>query len=62
MKEIPLHTADKTSRVLVGESFRNLGRYLPEGRIVVISDENVAGHYGDYFPGGLKIIVKSGIQ
>lgn len=60
MKEIALHTAEKTSRILIGESIRNLGNYLPGTGIVIITDENVARHYGDSFPGGLKIIVKPG--
>lgn len=60
MKEIPLHTKEKTSRILVGESLQNLSRYLPDKPCVVISDKNVAMHYEDAFPGGLKIVVEPG--
>ncbi len=60
MKEIPLHTADRTSRILVGEKFGNIGSYLPDKRLVIITDENVARHYSDSFPAGMEIIVKPG--
>jgi 3-dehydroquinate synthase len=60
MKEITLHTLEQTSRILVGESCANVGNYLPDKRLVIISDENVAGHYSGAFPGGLKIIIKPG--
>jgi 3-dehydroquinate synthase len=60
MKEIALHTIDKTSRILVGESFRNIGKYLPERQLVIITDEKVDERYSGSFPGGLKIIVKAG--
>ena len=41
MREIPLQTSGKTSRILVGESYRNIGKYLPASRLVIITDENV---------------------
>jgi len=44
----------------VGESFRNVGKYLPGKKLVVITDENIAGYYGDFLPEGLRIIVKPG--
>ncbi len=58
--EILLNTSDKTSRILVGESFRNLGKYLPDKPLVIITDENVARHYKDSFPPCLTIVVKPG--
>ncbi len=60
MKKIFLHTADNTSRILVGETFRNIGKYLPDRTLVIISDENVERHYSGSFPAGMKIIVKAG--
>jgi len=60
MREITLKTSDKTSRILVGESHRNIGKYLPVNPVVIITDENVANHYSDSFPGGLIIAVKPG--
>ena len=60
MKEITLHTEEKISRILVGESFRKLESYLPDTGLVIITDENVDRHYRDSFPQGLRIIVKPG--
>ncbi len=60
MKEITLHTEEKISRILVGESFRKLESYLPDAGLVIITDENVDRHYRDSFPQGLRIIVKPG--
>ncbi len=60
MKEISLHTPEKTSRILVGESLANVGNYLPDRPLVIITDENVDGIYSDAFPGGLKIVVEPG--
>jgi 3-dehydroquinate synthase len=60
MKDIPLHTGESTSRILVGESLGRITSYLPGKEIVIISDENVARHYSGSFPGGLEIIVQAG--
>jgi len=49
MKEIRLNTTDSSCRILVGESFRNVGDYLPGNRLVIITDENVYKHYGAFF-------------
>jgi 3-dehydroquinate synthase len=60
MKEILLNTPGKSSRILVGESYRNIRKYLPDKPLVIITDENVALHYGDSFPDGIRIVVKPG--
>ncbi len=60
MREITLNTSGKTSRILVGETFRNISTYLPDKPLVIITDENVAAHYADSFPEGLIISVKAG--
>ncbi len=60
MKEILLNTSEKTSRLLVGESFHNVGNYLPGKPLVILLDENVANHYADSLPEGLRIIIKPG--
>jgi len=60
MQQITLKTSDKTSRILVGESFRNLKKYLPDKPLVIITDENVARYYRKLFPDGLEIILKPG--
>ena len=40
----------RESQVIVGESYRNLARYLPAGRqVIVITDANILRYYGDFF-------------
>jgi len=62
MKEIHLNTADGTSRILVGESYKNVDNYLPGKKLVIITDENVYRHYGAMFPDALLITIKPGEQ
>jgi 3-dehydroquinate synthase len=60
MKEIRLNTTDSSCRILVGESFKNVGDYLPGKKLVIITDENVYQHYGTFFPDALLITIKPG--
>lgn len=60
MKEILLNTSDGTSRILVGESYKNVGQYLTGKKLVIITDENVYHYYGDSFPDALLIRIKPG--
>jgi len=49
-----------TSRVLVGEKLENFRYYTGQNSVVVITDENVAGFYGDYFGHFPVIVLKPG--
>lgn len=60
MKEIQLNTKDGTSRIFVGESYKNVGKYLPGKKLVIITDENVYRHYSAFFPDALLITLKPG--
>ena len=60
MKEIRLNTTDSFCRILVGESFKNVGNYIPGKKLVIITDENVYQHYGAFFPDALLITIKPG--
>ena len=60
MKEIRLNTTDSYCRILVGESFKNVGNYIPGKKLVIITDENVYQHYGAFFPDALLITIKPG--
>jgi 3-dehydroquinate synthase len=60
MKEIRLNTMDSSCRILVGESFKNVGDYLPGKKLVIITDDNVYQHYAPFFPDGLLINIKPG--
>jgi len=49
-----------TSRILVGESLRNLKAYVPEKDIVVITDVNVSRYYAKDFPPGEILTIGTG--
>ena len=38
------------SSIMIGERLERLAGYLPQGRVIIITDEVVAGHYGARFP------------
>ncbi|MBI5584706.1 MAG: 3-dehydroquinate synthase [Deltaproteobacteria bacterium] len=48
------------SIVRIGESFRNLSRYLPPGKTVIITDANVRQAYGRFFPPAEVIEIGTG--
>ena len=60
MKEIQIHTGSSLSRLLIGESLSNAGKYLHGTNTVIITDENVYRCHGDHFPPGLLIKLKPG--
>jgi 3-dehydroquinate synthase len=50
MKTIEIRTDSRISRILVGEKLQNLAGYLPDTKIVIITDTNVSRLYKKYFP------------
>ena len=45
-----IHTGNAESQIIVGESYRNLAGYLPEGRqVIVVTDAHILRYYGDFF-------------
>ena len=60
MKEIRLKTKESSCRILVGESYKEVGKYLPGAKPVIITDDNVYQHYGATFPDGLLISISPG--
>lgn len=50
MKTITIHTDSKNSKILIGERLSNLPRYLPPGKSIIITDENIYRIYGKGFP------------
>jgi len=60
MHAIEITGAAQPSTILVGESMENLGRYLPAGRTVVITDGNVRQLYQDRFPQAPVLSIGSG--
>lgn len=50
MKELNVTGATGKSKLLVGESLANAGKYLPDSKIIVITDTIVENLYGALFP------------
>lgn len=48
------------STIYVGEHLKNIGKYLPDTRIVIITDENVKKHYQKDFPDVPVIAIGTG--
>ena len=61
MKELEIKSNIGSSRILVGESIKNLSSYIPKDKkTIIITDENVYKHYGKYFPQSQIITIGSG--
>ena len=53
MKQLDIQSSIGTSKILVGESLKNVSKYLPENKkLVIITDTNVRKIYGHQFPEG----------
>lgn len=46
MKTITITTESKISKILIGERMQNLGKYLPTGKTIIITDDNIRKLYG----------------
>lgn len=46
MKKITITTESKISKILIGEKLQNLGKYLPTGKTIIITDDNIRKLYG----------------
>lgn len=62
MQTITIHTDSRDSRILVGESISNLYQYLPQGKTIIITDENILKIYGSVFPPAPVIAIGMGEQ
>jgi len=62
MKTISIHTKHNESRILIGESLQNLSRYLPPGKTIIITDDNILRIYGAALPPCPIISIGTGEQ
>jgi 3-dehydroquinate synthase len=46
---LEIHGSTGYSTILIGESIRNLRKYIPSEKVVIITDTNVCHHYLEYF-------------
>jgi 3-dehydroquinate synthase len=60
LKTIEIHGKTGHSAIYVGERLKNLSAYLPETKVVIITDENVAEYYQQDFPKIPVIQIKTG--
>jgi 3-dehydroquinate synthase len=49
MKKLMLHGSDLESTILIGEHFQNVGNYLPQARVILITDRQVYESYSEFF-------------
>jgi 3-dehydroquinate synthase len=50
MKSIVIHGRTRDSNIIIGESIRNINKYLPPTEVVIITDRNVYQHYRQVMP------------
>lgn len=50
MRTLEIKGSSNTSRLYVGESYKNVEKYLPSSNVVIVADGNVYDHYHDSFP------------
>ena len=60
MNEIIVTGQSGRSRIMIGETLDHLSQYLPKGRVVIITDENVQRLYGHRFPEAEVIAIGCG--
>ncbi len=60
MRTVEICGAAGRSKVFIGERLENSKRYIPTGRLVIITDTNVNRIYGKTFPAGEVIEIPSG--
>ncbi|MBN2482469.1 MAG: 3-dehydroquinate synthase [Bacteroidales bacterium] len=60
MKTIDIKTDSKVSKILIGEKLQNLAGYLPPGKAMIITDENILKYYGDALPAFPVIVMGQG--
>ncbi len=60
MKTVSISGQTGESKIVVGGRLQDLADYLPDGRIVVITDTNVSEHYSGMFPDAEVITIGCG--
>ena len=60
MKTFEIHGSTGDSFIHVGETLRNLGKYIPSKKVVLITDTNIKKYYEHQFPSHPLITLKTG--
>ena len=59
MHSLEIKGSLNTSTIHVGESYKNVGKYLQSSNVVIIADSNVFDHYHEFFPEGKTIKIET---
>jgi 3-dehydroquinate synthase len=60
VRSITITTENKVSRILIGESLKNLGTYLPPVKSIIITDDNILCYYAGALPPWPVITIGTG--
>ena len=60
MKVVNIKSHPRDSVIMIGERLDNLGKYIPAGRPIIITDTNVLACWGKHFPHGDLITIGTG--
>jgi 3-dehydroquinate synthase len=60
VRELEINGKTGRSKICVGEKMSHLSKYLADSPAIVITDENVARHYQQYFPDCERIVLETG--
>lgn len=55
-----IHIKSQNSTVLIGESYQNIHKYLPEKQIFLVCDENLYSHYSDFIDQFPHVVMGTG--
>jgi 3-dehydroquinate synthase len=60
MNKITIKTDTAESNIFIGEKLKNLSSYIPENKVVIITDQNIIKHYKDLIPDLPTVIIGQG--
>lgn len=60
METLIIRTGNHQSQVLLGESYNQVGKYLTDARVIVVTDKNVYEHYREFIRQWPVIVIKPG--
>jgi len=55
-----IHIKSQNSNIYIGESHKNINKYLPDKKIIIISDKNIYKHYSEFINKYEHIIIPCG--
>ncbi len=60
MRYLEIKGSSRVSKLIVGESYKNMEKYLPSSNVVIVADSNVYNLYHDNFPEYRTIKIDAG--